>query len=60
MRGGKKTPTPNSIMPSIRTQGVLVTAVSPKAFQRAMDKARRGGTVSLNGLLPDDFPHPYA
>ncbi|MBB5984690.1 alcohol dehydrogenase AdhP [Sphingobium lignivorans] len=37
-------------------QGVLVTAVSPKAFQQAMGMARRGGTVSLNGLPPGDFP----
>ncbi|MGN6374675.1 MAG: alcohol dehydrogenase AdhP [Sphingomonas sp.] len=38
------------------TQGVLVTAVSPKAFQQAMGMARRGGTISLNGLPPGDFP----
>lgn len=37
-------------------QGVLVTAVSPKAFQQAMGMARRGGTISLNGLPPGDFP----
>jgi propanol-preferring alcohol dehydrogenase len=37
-------------------QGVLVTAVSPKAFAQAMGMARRGGTVSLNGLPPGDFP----
>lgn len=37
-------------------QGVLVTAVSPKAFQQAMGMVRRGGTVSLNGLPPGDFP----
>lgn len=36
--------------------GVLVTAVSPKAFQQAMGMARRGGTISLNGLPPGDFP----
>jgi propanol-preferring alcohol dehydrogenase len=36
--------------------GVLVTAVSPKAFQQAMGMVRRGGTVSLNGLPPGDFP----
>jgi len=36
--------------------GVLVTAVSPKAFQQALGMARRGGTVSLNGLPPGDFP----
>ncbi|MBC8740380.1 alcohol dehydrogenase AdhP [Paraburkholderia sp. UCT31] len=38
------------------TQGVLVTAVSPKAFQQAMGMVARGGTVSLNGLPPGDFP----
>ena len=37
-------------------QGVLVTAVSPKAFAQAMDMVRRGGTVALNGLPPGDFP----
>lgn len=37
-------------------QGVLVTAVSPKAFEQAIGMARRGGTVSLNGLPPGDFP----
>ncbi|BBC73466.1 zinc-dependent alcohol dehydrogenase [Altererythrobacter sp. B11] len=37
-------------------QGVLVTAVSTKAFQQAMGMARRGGTISLNGLPPGDFP----
>lgn len=36
--------------------GVLVTAVSPKAFEQAMGMVRRGGTVSLNGLPPGDFP----
>jgi len=38
------------------TQGVLVTAVSSKAFQQALGMVRRGGTVSLNGLPPGDFP----
>jgi len=38
------------------TQGVLVTAVSAKAFQQALGMVRRGGTVSLNGLPPGDFP----
>lgn len=38
------------------THGVLVTAVSPKAFQQALGMVRRGGTVSLNGLPPGDFP----
>lgn len=37
-------------------QGVLVTAVSPKAFEQAMGMVGRGGTVSLNGLPPGDFP----
>lgn len=37
-------------------QGVLVTAVSPKAFQQAMGVVRRGGTVSLTGLPPGTFP----
>lgn len=36
--------------------GVLVTAVSLKAFQQALGMVRRGGTVSLNGLPPGDFP----
>ena len=36
--------------------GVLVTAVSPKAFQQAMGMVRRGGTVSLVGLPPGEFP----
>jgi propanol-preferring alcohol dehydrogenase len=38
--------------------GVLVTAVSPKAFSQALGMVRRGGTVSLNGLPPGDFPLP--
>ena len=38
--------------------GVLVTAVSPKAFQQALGMVRRGGTVSLVGLPPGDFPLP--
>ena len=36
--------------------GVLVTAVSPKAFEQAVGMVRRGGTVSLNGLPPGQFP----
>ena len=36
--------------------GVLVTAVSPKAFEQSLGMVRRGGTVSLNGLPPGDFP----
>jgi alcohol dehydrogenase, propanol-preferring len=34
----------------------LVTAVSPKAFEQATAMVRRGGTVSLNGLPPGQFP----
>lgn len=36
--------------------GALVTAVSPKAFEQAIGMVRRGGTVSLNGLPPGQFP----
>jgi alcohol dehydrogenase, propanol-preferring len=36
--------------------GVLVTAVSPKAFEQAVGIVKRGGTVSLNGLPPGTFP----
>lgn len=38
------------------THGVLVTAVSPKAFEQAVKLVRRGGTVAMNGLPPGDFP----
>lgn len=38
--------------------GVLVTAVSPPAFQQAIACARRRGTVSLVGLPPGEFPTP--
>jgi alcohol dehydrogenase, propanol-preferring len=38
--------------------GVLVTAVSPVAFQQALQLARRKGTVSLVGLPPGDFQTP--
>lgn len=38
--------------------GVLVTAVSPPAFQQAIACARRRGTVSLVGLPPGDFATP--
>lgn len=38
--------------------GVLVTAVSSQAFSQALGMVRRGGTVSLNGLPPGDFPLP--
>lgn len=37
-------------------QGVLVTAVSLKAFEQAQGMLRRGGTVVLNGLPPGSFP----
>ena len=37
-------------------QGVLVTAVSRKAFEQAIGMVGRGGTVALNGLPPGDFP----
>lgn len=40
------------------TDGVLVTAVHPKAFGQAIGMARRGGTISFNGLPPGDFPAP--
>ncbi len=36
--------------------GALVTAVSPKAFAQATGMLRRGGTMSLVGLPPGDFP----
>lgn len=36
--------------------GVLVTAVSLKAFEQAQGMLRRGGTVVLNGLPPGSFP----
>lgn len=38
--------------------GVLVTAVSRGAFAQAIGCVRRGGTVSLVGLPPGDFPMP--
>ena len=37
-------------------QGTLVTAVSEKAFEQAIGMVDRGGTVTLNGLPPGDFP----
>lgn len=37
---------------------VLVTAVSPKAFEQSMGMLRRGGTLSLVGLPPGSFPLP--
>ena len=36
--------------------GVLVTAVSRKAFEQAVGMVRRGGTMVLNGLPAGDFP----
>lgn len=39
-------------------QGVLVTAVSPIAFRQALGMVGRGGTISLVGLPPGDFPLP--
>src|SRR5271165_72636 len=38
--------------------GVLVTAVSPPAFDQAIHMARRKGTVVLVGLPPGDFHAP--
>ncbi|QCP49873.1 alcohol dehydrogenase AdhP [Trinickia violacea] len=38
--------------------GVLVTAVSRTAFTQALGMVRRGGTVTLCGLPPGDFPMP--
>ena len=37
---------------------MLVTALSRKAFPQALGMVRRGGTISLNGLPPGDFPLP--
>lgn len=36
--------------------GALVTAVSRKAIEQAIGMVRRGGTVSLTGLPPGEFP----
>ena len=38
--------------------GVVVTAVSPTAFSQAIGMLRPGGTCSLVGLPPGDFPTP--
>ncbi|MBS7545837.1 alcohol dehydrogenase AdhP [Ancylobacter oerskovii] len=38
--------------------GVLVTAVSPKAFSQALGMMRRGGTLVANGLPPGAFDLP--
>jgi propanol-preferring alcohol dehydrogenase len=37
---------------------VLVTAVNPAAFSQGVGMLRRGGTMSLVGLPPGDFPLP--
>ena len=39
-------------------EGVLVTAVSPKSFAQGFAMLARGGTMSLVGLPPGDFPLP--
>ena len=39
-------------------QGVLVTAVSPQAFQQAVGMLHKRGTMSLVGLPPGDFGLP--
>ncbi|WP_040486164.1 alcohol dehydrogenase AdhP [Lutibaculum baratangense] len=38
--------------------GILVTAVSRPAFAQALAMTRRGGTMSMVGLPPGDFPLP--
>ncbi len=38
--------------------GALITAVSVPAFQQGINMLRRGGTVSLVGLPPGEFPTP--
>jgi propanol-preferring alcohol dehydrogenase len=38
--------------------GVVVTAVSPKAFDQSLHMLRRGGTGVLIGLPPGSFPTP--
>jgi alcohol dehydrogenase, propanol-preferring len=38
--------------------GVLVTAVNPQAFAQGVGMLRRGGTMSLVGLPPGNFPLP--
>jgi len=38
--------------------GALVTAVSTSAFHQALETLRRGGTCSMVGLPPGDFPTP--
>ena len=39
-------------------QGIVVTAVSPKAFQQAVGMLHKRGTMSLVGLPPGDFGLP--
>lgn len=39
-------------------QGVLVTAVSPRAFEQAFDMIGKKGTISLVGLPPGRFATP--
>lgn len=39
----------------VGAHGVLVTAVSPKAFEQAIGTMRRGGIMVLNGLPPGKF-----
>ncbi len=38
--------------------GIVITAVSPKAFQQGVGMLRRGGTCVLIGLPPGNFPTP--
>ncbi len=38
--------------------GVLVTAVSPQAFEQGLGMVRRGGTLVLNGLPPGELALP--
>ncbi len=40
------------------TAGVVVTAVSPSAFDQSIGFAKRGGTLSYVGLPPGHFPTP--
>ncbi len=40
------------------THGVLVTAVSPRAFEQALGVLRPHGTMALVGLPPGSFPLP--
>lgn len=54
---------PNAVADVLKTtrsgaHGVLVTAVSPPAFEQALHMVRRKGTVSLVGMPPGDFATP--